>query len=246
MKRELLRRAATLAALVIAAFLATAQRADAGRTNDPALAGKWRVGSFGPDGEFSYAAAKSMPRGGAGFAFLNRPDTLYMLTDHPAYRTRLLGDLTGSRLTARVAGSVSQGSEFTYFGAPDGSGRAAAVRLYFETDTSLGPITCPCQDKGWSSFWYSDPISVDLQSLAAGEVTLTAELNPASWSDGQERPGTQDDLHRVYFAQAVADVDHVGLAFGGGRHTHNGVGLLPGTGVGSFVLRSYRAEGRRG
>lgn len=90
--------------------------------------------------------------------------------------------------------------------------------------------------------WHSDPPSVDLQSLAAGEVTLTAELNPAPWSDGQERPGTQDDLHREYFAQAVADVDDVGLVFGGGRHTHNGVGLMPGTGGGSFVLRSYRQK----
>jgi hypothetical protein len=84
-------------------------------------------------------------------------------------------------------------------------------------------------------------VRVDLQTLTSGDATLAAELSPAFWSDGQEQPGDKNDSQRSIFAQAVTDVDHVGLSFGGGRHFHNGVGIRAGTGSGSFRLLSYEA-----
>jgi hypothetical protein len=82
-------------------------------------------------------------------------------------------------------------------------------------------------------------VRVDLDTLKSGDATLTVPLNPALWADGQEIPGNADANHETFFAQAAAHVDHVGLTFGGGRHFHNGVGIVPGTGSGSFQLLSY-------
>jgi len=207
----------------------------------PALAGKWQIGAFTADGGFAVQEARPLPGKGVQFAFLDRPDTIILLTDHPAYKGRLLGDLTGKTLSATVGADVTAGTQFTYFGEPDGSGKPANVRLYFETDLSLGPIVCPCQDKGWSSFWYSNPMRLDLEALKAGPVTLSVPLDPTQWADGQEVPATADAAHLSDFAQAVAHVDHIGLTFGGGRHFHNGVGIVPGTGSGSFLLLAYEA-----
>ena len=215
--------------------------ATASQAGYPSPAGKWQVGSFTLDGGFSVTKALPVGGGGVSFPFLDRPDTAIMITASPAYKGRLLGDLTGSTLAARIGVDVTPGSEFEYFGEPDGSGQAANVRLYFETDTSLGAITCPCQDKGWGSFWYSDPVRVDLQTLESGDATLSAVLSPGFWSDGQEQPGDKNDSQRGIFAEAATDVDHVGLSFGGGRHFHNGVGIRAGTGSGSFRLLSYEA-----
>jgi hypothetical protein len=72
-----------------------------------------------------------------------------------------------------------------------------------------------------------------------------AQLQPLStpsvWADGQEIPADADAAHLSYFEQAVAHVDHVGLTFGGGRHFHNGIGIVPGSGSGSFLLFNYQA-----
>jgi hypothetical protein len=225
-------------ALVLAFPASTASASDPAY---PSLAGKWQLGEFTADGGFAVRTAAPLPANGVGFPFLDRPDTIILLTEHPAYRGRLLGDLTGKRLAATVGVDVTAGAQFGYFGEPDGSGTPANVRLYFETDISLGPIVCPCQDKGWSSFWYSNPVKLDLAALKTGDATLTVDLDPTQWADGQEVPATADADHLSSFATAVAHVDHVGLTFGGGRHFHDGVGIVPGTGSGSFELLAYRA-----
>jgi hypothetical protein len=228
---------------LVAMLALSASRAFASDRAYPSLAGKWQLGEFTADGGFAVRTASPLPAEGVWFPFLDRPDTILLLTDNPAYKGRLLGDLTGKTLSATVGVDVTPGTEFSYFGEPDGSGTPANVRLYFETDLSLGPIVCPCQDKGWSSFWYSDPMRVDLEGLKAGNTILSVELDAANWADGQEIPATADADHMSSFAQAVAHVDHVGLTFGGGRHFHNGVGIVPGTGSGSFRLFAYEASG---
>ena len=228
---------------VAAMLLVPASKASASDTRYPSLAGKWDVGQFNADGAYEIVKARPVgARGGVRFPFLDRPDTVYLTTEHPAYRGRLLGDLTGKTLRARVGVNVAPGTQFTYWGEPDGSDTPSNVRLYFETDISLGPITCPCQSKGWSSIWYSDPVKIDLQALRFGDRVLSVDLDPALWADGQETPGTADDEHEGYFAQAAAHVDGVGLSFAGGLHLHNGVGIVPGTGSGSFRLVSYEAR----
>ena len=205
----------------------------------PAMAGKWDVGSFGTDGSFDVEHAAPLPPGGVTFRFLDRPDTVFMVTSNAAYRGSLLGDLTGRTLSARIGVDVASGTQFGYFGEPDGSGVGATVRLYFETNESLGAITCPCQDKGNASFWYSSPIFVELDALVAGDVTLAASLEPSMWADAQEVPGDADAEQAALFDQAVRDVGFVGFSFGGGRHFHNGVGVS--SGGGSFQVFSFDA-----
>lgn len=209
---------------------------------EPAMAGKWDVASFQLDGTFDTIRAAPLPPKGVTFTFLDRPDILFLITHHPSYRGRLLGDLTGKSFVARVGVNVSLGSQFEYFGEPDGSGRGATVRLYFETNESLGAITCPCQDKGNASFWYSNPFAVDLNALVGGDVTLTVSLEPSMWADAQERSGDADAVQAALFEQAVRDVGFVGFSFGGGRHFHNGVGIRAGTGAGSLNVFSYETS----
>jgi hypothetical protein len=76
----------------------------------PAASGKWEVGNFDPEGGFAFTKAVVANRG-VGFEFLDRPDTLYLLTEHPAYRGRLLGDLTDARLPLSVTSpSIESGA----------------------------------------------------------------------------------------------------------------------------------------
>lgn len=233
------RHLARLVTCALAALLVATSVAAASDTSYPSLAGKWQLGEFTAEGGFAVSTAAPLPAEGVTFPFLDRPDTIFLATDNPAYRGLLLGDLTGKTLAARIRADVTSGTQFSYYGEPDGSGTPANVRLYFETDLSLGPIVCPCQDKGWSSFWYSNPIRLDLSSTSSGDATLAVKLDPALWADGQEIQGTADQDHRNFFALAAAHVDHVGLMFGGGHHFHNGVGIVPGTGSGAFRLLSY-------
>ena len=233
------RRLARLITCALASLVVATSVAAASDTSYPSLAGKWELGEFTADGGFTVRSAAPLPAEGVTFPFLERPDTIFLATDNPAYRGLLLGDLTGKAFSARIRADVTPGTQFSYYGEPDGSGIPANVRLYFETDLSLGPIVCPCQDKGWSSFWYSNPIRLDLSSTSSGDATLAVKLDPALWADGQEIQGTADQDHRTFFAQAAAHVDHVGLMFGGGRHFHNGVGIVPDSGTGAFRLLSY-------
>jgi hypothetical protein len=224
---------------LIAALLVFASTAGAAATY-PALPGKWDVGSFDLSGAFGWSKAAPLDGGGVTFPFLNRPDTSYLVTDNAAYRGLLLGDLTGVTIEARIDVAASPEAVFEYWGEPDGSGRAANVRFYFETDTSLGPVVCPCAEKGVSSFWWSKPASVDLEALKAGDTTLSVSIDPAQWVDGQNQPGNSDAAHLGYFALAAAAVDHIGLSFGGGRSFHNGVGIRDGSGSGTFRLVTFK------
>jgi hypothetical protein len=230
------------AASLLTALLAIAVVSPVATASSVPMVGKWEVGSFQLNGRFKVVRAAPLQPRGVTFAFLDRPDTIFVVTDNPVYRGTLLGDLTGASLAARIGVDVSAGSEFEYFGEPDGSGVGATVRLYFETTTSLGEITCPCQDKGNASFWYSSPIFVELDALKTGDVTLAVSLVPSMWADAQERAGDADALQAALFAQAVKDVGTVGLSFGGGRHFHNGAGIRSGTGTGSFRLVSYEVS----
>ena len=225
---------------VLAAILLATQSARAG--DSPAMAGKWQVGDFDEAGNFGFHGAEEFKGGAVGFEFLERPDTSFLITDHAAYKKKLFGDQTGKSLVARVTVAVTPGTEFQYWGEPDGSGRAANVRLYFETAKLLGTPQPPPSTQGFSSFWWSFPISVDLADLMDGEANLTVPLEPGLWLDCQNLSGDSDDAHRDFFAAAIAQIDMVGLSFGGGYFFHNGLGIVPGTGSGSFRLLSYRTE----
>ncbi len=236
----MIRRLSAATALLICASVALPGMAAADTTL--AMAGKWRVAQYDESGEFGVSKAMPLAAGAVGFPFLDRPDTSYLITNHAAYRDRLLGDLSGATLVARVAVSVTPGTEFQYWGEPDGSGRAANVRLYFETDTLLGTPQPAPSTQGFSSFWWSHPVSVDLADLVDGEATLSVPLEPGLWWDCENMAGDSDAEHVDSFERAVADIDRIGLSFGGGRYFHNGLGVRPGTGSGTFQLLAFTAE----
>ena len=66
--------------------------------------------------------------------------------------------------------------------------------------------------------------------LAQGSATLTARLDPSEWSDWDGHMGNSDTAHAAAFAEAVADVQQIGLSFGGGCFFANGVGTPNGSG----------------
>lgn len=165
--------------------------------------------------------------GGIAFDFLSKPDTALLGTSHPSYNGNLLRNMTGKALSARVGITVTSGTPvFTYYGEPDGCGRAANVRFYLRTDTG-GKFE-------ETDYWWSNPMSVDLQALTVGDQTLVPNFsNPAEWSDFYGHFGN-DPLYAAAFAEAIGDVQFVGLSFGGGYFFENGVGIQPGTGSASF------------
>jgi hypothetical protein len=169
--------------------------------------------------------------GGIGFDFLNTPDTALLGTSHPSYKDDLIGDMTGETLSARVGVTVTPGTQFTYFGQPDGCGSPANVRFYFETDTS-GKFE-------YTDYWWSNPVHADLEDLKNfGDQTLSVNMDPAMWSDWNGQFGTTDP---AAFAAAVKNVKFVGLSYGGGCFFENGVGIAPGSGSGYFRLMDFTA-----
>jgi hypothetical protein len=164
------------------------------------------------------------------FNFLPTPDTSGFQTKHPAYNGKLLGDLTGKTVSA--SGNVSGATgAFTYYGEGSPSnpcGTPANVRLYFETNNN---------ELGESQYWWSNPVSYP---LANGPFSLTANLNPATWSDRDGHLGTYDAAHMAAFAAAVSDVQQIGLSFGGGCFFANGVGTTDGSGT--FTLTNFAAN----
>jgi hypothetical protein len=202
--------------------------------NPKAGAVKWKVVDYNRVTTHPARIADKITNGIA-FDFLFTPDTALLGTSHPSYRNDLIGNMTGSYLSATVNVGVTPGTQFTYYGEgtpANPCGTPASVRFYFETNTS-GKFE-------YTDYWWSNPMSVTLATLeAGGEITLTANLsNPAEWSDWNGQVGTTDV---AAFNAAVKDVQFIGLSFGGGCFFENGVGIRPGTGSGTFKLMDFTA-----
>ncbi|MDX6557445.1 MAG: hypothetical protein QOF72_494 [Blastocatellia bacterium] len=172
--------------------------------------------------------------GGIAFDFLNTPDTALLGTSHASYKGDLLGDMTGKTISAMVGVTVTPGTVFTYYGEPDGCGTPASVRFYFQTDTS-GKF-----DE--TDYWWSNPVSINLQTLEAGQPAsfpLSAPISdPSMWSDYYGHFGSSP-AYTAAFQRAVQDVQFIGLSFGGGCGFENGVGVA--TGGGNFRLMDFSA-----
>lgn len=181
-----------------------------------APASVWHVGVYNPSGRaLSQAAAAQAPGALAQMQFTTTPDTALLLTTQGSQRGSLLGDITGKTVTATftIAGT---GTDFTYYGEPDGCGTAPSARLFFETST---PGSFAETD-----YWWSNPAST---TLADGTLTVSATVEGANWSDYYGHFGIDDPHAGDYaagFAAAAANVTGIGLSFGGGCFFENGVG----------------------
>jgi len=236
-KRSLVAAIAVLGFLAMALFTATAPTTTRAENfdNPPPGAVKWKVVDYNRIQTHPARIPFKVP-GGIGFDFLSTPDTALLGTSHPSYRGDLWGNMSGKTLSATVGVTVSPGTAFEYYGQPDACGTPASVRFYFQTDTS-GKFE-------ETDYWWSNGISVNLQTLAAiqplDDTMSVAFSNPSQWSDYNGHFGN-DPAYNAAFLKAVKDVQFVGLSFGGGCFFENGVGIQAGTGSGYFRLMDFTA-----
>ena len=224
---------ATFAVALAALFLSIAPTyADGLFLIGPKPEKKWMEYFYRANGVAPAPKPSNLVNDGTAVAFIfpETPDVSGLNTKHPAYNETLLGDLTGKNVTASIEVNGVTGS-FTYYGQNTSSNPCnppANVRLYFETNNN---------ELGESQYWWSNPISY---TLANGSATLTTQLIPGNWSDRDGHLGTYNAEHTAAFASAVADVQQIGLSFGGGCFFANGVGTS--NGAGTFILKEFTAN----
>jgi hypothetical protein len=206
-------RTSLLALVVVAAALLATQTAGF------ASGGQWKLGSYTAKGGFSFKGA-----GTGMFTFPVAPNAALLVTDQKP----LIGDDTAKTITAKFT-LTDPANNFTYYGEPDGSGALfATARLYFD-DKSILSSTGVGTD-----YWWSNPYSV---VLTDGQLTVSATIDPASWSDYNGQFGNVDGPTTIAFNAAAAHVQDIGLSFGGGYFFANGVGAPDG--LGTFTLDSF-------
>jgi hypothetical protein len=231
---------ALLIALVFIATVTTPIMAQ----KDVTGAGRWTIDTYvGDEGPFSLKT-KPLPGGGVFVDFFNTPDRAVLFTDSPSYKRFILGELTGKTLSADIAIEATPGATFNYY--DTGGDTPASVRFYFQKPNAPG---CPA---GWhperpdceAQYWWSNPVSIslnDLASLGNAGTTLTTPLVPSSWSDRDGHMGDSDAAHSAWFNLAVANVNKIGLSFGGGNNFAYGCGVdAPATA--KFKLLAYVAK----
>ncbi len=84
--------------------------------------------------------------------------------------------------------------------------------------------------------WWSNPTVYDLQRTP-GNMTLTVPLTPDQWSSVFGRFGNLNATTLKGFQDALGDLGHVGMTFGGGCFFGHGVNISGGTA--RFALVSY-------
>jgi len=145
------------------------------------------------------------------------------------------GNLTGKMVAATLSLTAAPETVIIYRPEPNNDGPSPAnVRLYFQTFSGWTSPSPVCSD-----YWYSNPVSVTLENLAAGgTTTLTNAFDPALWSDMNGHFGTNDAAHMAAFAAGLKEVKEIGLSFGGGWFFSTGVAVSSGSAT--FGLENYR------
>ena len=234
----------------------------------------WEIMTYGPENDYTVPISYPVTKSGGGVAFdlyihSGSPDRAMLVVDDlTEIKGFHGGNLTGEALSAKIAIEAKPGTTFMSFN-NDGNGTLPGnkwadpggfVRLYFN---KVGTTGCP---DGWhperpdceAQYWWSNPLHIDLQDLAAlGKkgIKLEVPLDPAFWSDrdgdmGDTGPGDvcwgavpADCMyvdHSAAFAEAVANVKKIGLSFGGNGWWAFGVGAsAPGA---MFKLNSFEVK----
>jgi hypothetical protein len=160
--------------------------------------------------------------GNASFNFAPGVFTALLTTSDKS----LTGDLSGKTLTATVTVTGVTGSFVDQNNGgclPDNQ----SVRLYFNSGgTGEGG-----QRGFYTTFWWSNPMSVQLVNDGSGSLSGTMSVtlsDPSLWSDWNGQNGsTVADA----FNTAATKVLSVGLSFGGGCFFENGVTVDSGSGT---------------
>lgn len=224
---------AVLMAIAIAVTIASVTGVAWAATNGSA-ASHWHVGYYTPDpnGALSNASVPSAANGIARLGFTSQPNTALLVTDNRAKFPDLLGNIAGKSVSASFTVSgLHTGAYFTYHGESSGTVEPVSVRYFFET-TSIGGFN-------ETNYWWSNPVSANLNT-ATGTVTLpTVQLTGKYWSDYYGHFGN-DPAYAAGFDAAVSHVTMIGLSFGGGSFFENGIATTDGSG--SFTLNTYTVK----
>ena len=95
----------------------------------------------------------------------------------------------------------------------------AQVVLYFQRQGDKGDL-----DHYGYRWWFTPTQANQLLSNASGEeVTITAPFDPAAWSNVVGYYGNANEDNTRYFNDAIKEMGHVGLTFGGGCFYGHGV-----------------------
>lgn len=169
----------------------------------------WYRYVYAPSG---YTLIKNQAKYSEGTVSITFQPTKYvalLLTKNGAYT----GNLTGKTVSATIAVS---GTTYPFVYQDGGScGSPATVRFYFRAPSFE-----------YTNFWWSNPTAY---TLANGSATLTVPLtDPSQWSDWNGQSGSSNP---TAFAGAVANVNMIGLSFGGGCFFENGATVGGGTGT---------------
>lgn len=137
--------------------------------------------------------------------------------------TNHLGNLAGQSITATLSITFTGTPEFVWGGLLSGwnpTGLPAHARLFISSSSgpysNAGYTACP------SCYWWSGPAWVEL-SAATGTTTISDTFDPSHWTNANGQSGTSVP---VEFANVVANVRQIGLAYGGGSFYDVGVAIL--------------------
>lgn len=193
--------------------------------------GEWVIMTYVPANNYSVPVALPVTQingNGVSFDFYPTPDRAVLIADISQDKQFAPGKLIGRTLSARIGISATPGATFIYFN-NDGTGSlqdgwadpGGFVRLYFQ---GANPALTGC-NPGWdplrpdceAQYWWSNPLHIDLEDLAASgqQITLQALLTPEIWSDRDGHMGDSNPDHIAWFNAAVANATKFGLSFGG-------------------------------
>lgn len=223
---------ALIIALALPSFAAPKSRA-------ASCASGWKVYKFGNNGLYKGTCAVVSGGDVATFEFPQSSANAY-----PAFLTTttdasLLGDLTGKTLSATLTVEATPGTMFRFGGQGTSWNQGSApanARLYFSTNPSAYNLVDAQFHQ--DDYWWSNSAWVVVNDQT-GTVTLTDTFDPAHFSNAQ---GGQATNRLAAFQAAVANVQQIGVSYGGGSFYDVGLAVFSGTGTASFHLLSYTAQ----
>ncbi len=149
----------------------------------------------------------------------------------------LTGDLTGHTIHITLNVKNDPSIIWQYGGTTCGS-TPPSVRLYFDSNGVPGTGGANGNGGFYTHSWWSNPSSATITSITSSDgsqsATLSVLVDPTQWSDWNGQSGTTvPDA----FGAAAADVQDIGVSFGGGCFFENGVTSADGSGT--FALSSF-------
>ena len=243
-----------LALVVVFVFSATAigKGKDEGKDKGKGGGEDWDIMTYVPDNGYTVPVPLPVEKSGKGvaFDFYATPDRAVLLNSDMDTKKYHEGDLSGKTLSAKISIKATPGATFNYFNNDTGNADPGGfVHLYFQTGSTT-PWD-PSKPAVEAKYWWSNPVHVDLNDLAAlGKkgIKIEVPLDPGSWSDRDGHMGTSAPViggttydHTILFNKATEQVAKAGLSFGGAGWWAFGCGVnAPGDAV--FKLDQFEVK----